>query len=76
MLSWGALVAARENQGPTSGAAGLLLGASRGLFPLSVGSYTRLLASLVHSQVWSAVWYAPLFVLCRISACVLACLLV
>lgn len=51
MLSWGALVAARENGGPTSGAAGLLLSASRGLFPLSVGSYTRLLASLVHSQV-------------------------
>lgn len=50
-LSWGALISARENGGPTSGAAGLLLGASRGLFPLSAGCYCRLLGSLVHSQV-------------------------
>lgn len=42
---------AHENAGPTSGAAGLLLNASRSLFPLSVGSFGRLLSSMVHSQV-------------------------
>lgn len=52
MLSWGALISARRRDaGPTNGAAGLLLNASRSLFPLSVGSFARLLSSLVHSQV-------------------------
>ncbi|CAM9868116.1 unnamed protein product, partial [Ectocarpus sp. 12 AP-2014] len=49
-LSWGALVSARENDGPSSGAAGLLLNASRSLFPLSAGSFSLLLSSLVHNQ--------------------------
>ena len=50
-LSWGALMSFRENAGPTSGAAELLLHASRSLLPLSMGSFARLLSSLVHSQV-------------------------
>ena len=52
VLSWGALLSAhRRDSGPTDGAAGLLLNASRSLFPLAVGSFARLLSSLVHSQV-------------------------
>lgn len=55
VLSWGALMSARRrDSGPTNGAAGLLLNASRSLFPLSVGSFARLLSSLVHSQV---IWW-------------------
>ncbi|CAN0404368.1 unnamed protein product, partial [Laminaria digitata] len=51
VLSWGALMSARRRDtGPTNGAAGLLLNASRSLFPLSAGSFARLLSSLVHSQ--------------------------
>lgn len=44
-------MSARENDGPSSGAAGLLLNASRSLFPLSAGSFSLLLSSLVHNQV-------------------------
>lgn len=50
-LSWGALAAWRQGCGTEAGTAGLLLNAARSLFPLSVGSYARLLSSLIHTQV-------------------------
>lgn len=50
-LSSSALEAWRIGVGKGAGAPGILLNAARSLFPMSIGSYSRLLSSLVHTEV-------------------------
>lgn len=56
-LSFVALVTWREANENLTGPAGVLLSASRLLFPLSIGSFARLLSSVIHSQVRSRTPY-------------------